>query len=397
LSWDWGDSYYDDQWFTASHTYKTSGPYIITVTSYQSDGLSTTKFVTVTVSETGASSSSIIGQVNDPLNYNVDPNLDIVSAWVKQDGNSLVFGIMTRGNIVTSLAQAEDSITYIWLVDTDLKVSTGQPHRYLGSEFNVRAVIGKKYGGGFVDVTDSINGGGSGDVVISNNIIEITINIAQIGNTQKFRWSAATSKVVNGVFSAGNDETTATISTTSEAPTTFFDNFNGNGNITWGTGVGEWYVRNGEYTAYGSSGTPYSAVLNKTFTNFTFEGDLKIPKGGAAQLGIRVQDFGKTGVAEIFNGIMLVIFPGGNSIYWHVIKNGIGPAQDTKPLGITLYDTNTIHVKLEVTGNIYKAYINGQLVNTLTDSTYSSGIFALGVNLNYPTPTTWDNVILIVE
>lgn len=215
--------------------------------------------------------------------------------------------------------------------------------------------------------------------------------------TQPTQSEPATSTPIQTQTTTTITTTTTTVLITREEPTTFFDDFNGNKNIIWGLGVGEWYIRNGEYTAYGSSGTPYSAVLNRTFTNFTFEGDLKIPKGGAAQLGIRVQDFGKTGVAEIYNGMMLVIFPGGNSVYWHVIKNGVGPAQNTKSLGITLYDANTIHVKLVVTGNVYKAYLNGQLVNTLTDSTYSSGIFALGVNLNYPTPTTWDNVILIVQ
>ena len=36
-------------------------------------------------------------------------------------------------------------------------------------------------------------------------------------------------------------------------------------------------------------------------------------------------------------------------------------------------------------------FINGVLVNTLIDNTYRCCRFALGVNLNYPDPLTWDN------
>ncbi|MEM3408995.1 MAG: DVUA0089 family protein [Nitrososphaerota archaeon] len=47
IHWDWGDGYSEDHWFPASHTYSRAGTYTITVTSYQSDGLSTTKSVTI--------------------------------------------------------------------------------------------------------------------------------------------------------------------------------------------------------------------------------------------------------------------------------------------------------------------------------------------------------------
>jgi PKD repeat protein len=50
IHWDWGDGFSEDHWFPDSHTYSQAGTYTITVTSYQSDGLSTTKSVTVTVS-----------------------------------------------------------------------------------------------------------------------------------------------------------------------------------------------------------------------------------------------------------------------------------------------------------------------------------------------------------
>jgi len=50
IHWDWGDGNSEDYWFPASHTYGSGGTYQITATAYQSDGLSTTRSVTVTVS-----------------------------------------------------------------------------------------------------------------------------------------------------------------------------------------------------------------------------------------------------------------------------------------------------------------------------------------------------------
>jgi PKD repeat protein len=47
IHWDWGDGSRGDQWFAASHTYASPGTYTVTVTAFQSDGLSTTRTVTV--------------------------------------------------------------------------------------------------------------------------------------------------------------------------------------------------------------------------------------------------------------------------------------------------------------------------------------------------------------
>jgi hypothetical protein len=49
IHWDWGDGYSEDHWFPASHIYSQDGTYTVTVTSYQSNGLSTTKSIKVTV------------------------------------------------------------------------------------------------------------------------------------------------------------------------------------------------------------------------------------------------------------------------------------------------------------------------------------------------------------
>jgi PKD repeat protein len=49
LTWDWGDGSSENRWFPASHMYSKPGTYTITVTVYQSDGLTVTKTLSVYV------------------------------------------------------------------------------------------------------------------------------------------------------------------------------------------------------------------------------------------------------------------------------------------------------------------------------------------------------------
>ena len=62
-------------------------------------------------------------------------------------------------------------------MDTDNDPGTGQPHGAVGSEFNVRAVVGQSSVGGFVDVTGSLPGGGLGTVVFDGARVEISIGM----------------------------------------------------------------------------------------------------------------------------------------------------------------------------------------------------------------------------
>jgi PKD repeat protein len=49
IKWDWGDGNSEDSWFPVIHTYSSSGTYIITITVYQSDGLSITKTMNINI------------------------------------------------------------------------------------------------------------------------------------------------------------------------------------------------------------------------------------------------------------------------------------------------------------------------------------------------------------
>ncbi|MBP7936456.1 MAG: hypothetical protein KA354_17595 [Phycisphaerae bacterium] len=153
------------------------------------------------------SGGQVIGQLADPEQPAEVAYVDILSAWVEQDGGLLTFVIETRGEIPPSLAEPEDHLTFIWLVDTDDNPLTGQPHQNLGSEFNVRAVISGMYGGGFVDVTGTVPGGGLGTLAVLGNRIQITIGLGQIGNPAAFRWSCDACLAIANVCVSANHET----------------------------------------------------------------------------------------------------------------------------------------------------------------------------------------------
>jgi hypothetical protein len=160
-----------------------------------------------------------IGSLTDPSNPSAQPFSDILEARVEQEGGLLRFVIEVRGNIPATLPLPEDSITYLWLVDADRDGSTGQPHGALGSEFNVRAVVSELYGGGWVDITGSLPGGGLGTVEIAGSQITIEVGLAQIAAPADFDWRCATFETINGIPGSGNGaETSVALAVTLPAP-----------------------------------------------------------------------------------------------------------------------------------------------------------------------------------
>jgi len=162
---------------------------------------------------------TVIGSLTDPSNPAAQAFSDILSARVEQEGGLLRFIIEVRGDIPTTLPLPDDSITYLWFVDADRDGSTGQQHGDLGSDFNVRAVVSELYGGGWVDVTGSLPGGGVGTVTIAGSQITISIGLGQIAAPADFDWRCATFETINGVPGSGNGaETAIALAVTLPAP-----------------------------------------------------------------------------------------------------------------------------------------------------------------------------------
>jgi hypothetical protein len=154
-----------------------------------------------------APASTLLGSLVDDEDPAIDASLDILSAEISQDGGRLTFTMVMRGPLPSSLPLPEDVQTYLWFVDTDNDPATGQPHGDVGSEFNVRAVIGQTWGGGWADVTGNVPGGGDGEVTIVGDTIRIVVWLGQIGNPGSFTWRCATEGEFSGGWVPGNGDT----------------------------------------------------------------------------------------------------------------------------------------------------------------------------------------------
>ncbi len=148
-----------------------------------------------------------LSELTDPAQPALAAELDMLSAQIDQDGGLLTFRMQMRGDIPTSFANPNDGITFLWFVDADNNPATGQPQPGLGSDFNVRAVVGH-YAGGWVDVCGNLPGGGEGTVSVNGAVITITIGLGQIANPRPFHWRCDTFFWHNDGYVPGNGFTT---------------------------------------------------------------------------------------------------------------------------------------------------------------------------------------------
>lgn len=152
----------------------------------------------------------VIGYITDPCDYLISADTDITKAWVEKNGTNLTFVMVMRGTIRSAslLPGYNDSLTYVWYVDADNDPTTGQSPGWVGSEFNIRAVISKNpaLAGGFVDAVGSMTGGGTGTVNVTGNKIQITINRSQTGAVRRLHWRSDAWQDISGSFS-GNGVT----------------------------------------------------------------------------------------------------------------------------------------------------------------------------------------------
>jgi hypothetical protein len=94
-----------------------------------------------------------IGSLTDPCNGAIPGYLDITQAWVEKNGTQLKFVMIVEGTIPSSTPAPGDDIIFLWFVDADNNLNTGQGPGSVGSEFNVRSWVGHDGIGGYVDAT----------------------------------------------------------------------------------------------------------------------------------------------------------------------------------------------------------------------------------------------------
>jgi hypothetical protein len=161
-----------------------------------------------------------------------------------------------------------------------------------------------------------------------------------------------------------------------QAQVIFSDNFNAGASPLWGNQSGNWAASGGVYNAQNPFAIDYTS-LPFTLTDFAVDVDINdVADGG---LWLRSDASGQ-------NGILLVT--GGNgwgfgsrsslagrSLYWHVIQNGSISPQLNEVDGLFTPEVSDIHLRIEVIGNVYAAYLNGSStpVTSLTNSLFPNG------------------------
>ncbi len=161
-----------------------------------------------------ARGGDVISQLTDPVQAECEGFVDIINAWIEQEGGLLTFVIETRESIPSSIPYVNEQITFLWLVDADNDPDTGQPHEQLGTEFNVRVCISELFGGGLVDVTGELPGGGCGTVLIEDNRVQIAIGLSQIAYPSQFHWGCDAFHAIDDVAVSANHETDVAIAET---------------------------------------------------------------------------------------------------------------------------------------------------------------------------------------
>ncbi len=153
----------------------------------------------------------------------------------------------------------------------------------------------------------------------------------------------------------------------------------------FGNEIGDWKVMDGKYTA-GRGRFRFSTICDLDWTDYSLEADfIKAKDGGFL---IRAKSDG--------NGIVLVVRPSDNDIYWAEVfwtegkTKGWGARHEVRILGHK--PGQDLHVKVEVIGDEFKAYVNGEIKTVFKSAEFSEPKVAL--YLYHQSGQYWDNVVV---
>lgn len=154
----------------------------------------------------------------------------------------------------------------------------------------------------------------------------------------------------------------------------------------FGNEVGSWKVVDGRYTA--TTGTfRFSTVAESiTCNDYSLEANFINAKDGGFL--IRAQDGNK--------GIALILRPTRNDIYWSEIcwttgkGRGWGARHEVKTLGHK--PGEDLHLKVQVRGDEFKAYVNGEIKTIFRSTEFPKPKIAL--YLYRQSDQYWDNVVV---
>ena len=166
----------------------------------------------------------------------------------------------------------------------------------------------------------------------------------------------------------------------------FQEDFNDGIAQGFGNEVGNWRVVDGRYTA--TTGIFRFSMVSESIScdDYSLEADFINAKDGGFL--VRAQDGSK--------GIALIFRPTHNDIYWTEIcwakgkGRGWGARHEVKPLGHK--PGEDLHVKVEVRGDDFKAYVNGEIKTIFRSTEFPKPKTAL--YLYRQLGQYWDNVVV---
>ena len=153
----------------------------------------------------------------------------------------------------------------------------------------------------------------------------------------------------------------------------------------FGNEIGNWGVlfadkSNGIYTA-NKDVFRFSLAGEKYWDDYILEADFLNAQDGGLLIRANDQD----------NGIVLIVRPTNNDIYWHIRKGGnwgeiLGRSSLDHGLG------EDLDVKIKAEGSEFKAYINGELKTSLITTEFQNG--KIGIYQYKQPEQYWDNVVV---
>lgn len=172
------------------------------------------------------------------------------------------------------------------------------------------------------------------------------------------------------------------------AQTWFTDDFSAGASPLWSNDIGSWAAEAGAYRANAPGNFPNAhSALPFDLTDCSLEVDVHAAEDG----GVWLRSAPRPGTAVGRTGVLLVFARG--ALYWHIIPdgNGYGAALGSTG-GVFTPGVTDLHLRVEVVGQTYAAYLNGSPTPTtsVTTDAFSSGQAAL---YSYARQT-YDNVRL---
>lgn len=176
----------------------------------------------------------------------------------------------------------------------------------------------------------------------------------------------------------------------------FSDNFDGGASAAWGDQSGDWRTTGGVYDAGNPDNSPITYTDVTTLpglTDFSLSVDVNSVDDGGVWLRSSYN-------AGSISGVLLVT--GGstgsnNGLYWHTVVNGAFSGIQ-QAVGIPGLQDSNIQLRIDVAGDTYSAFVNGNAVaaTTLTTNLFASGSAGLydyspTNGAGFPLGQTFDN------